>query len=59
MDEIHADSEAGTAIAVHTDEKSRSRTYGFGGKSDTAPEWASTWAMSMLWQMLKEKFDGS
>jgi nicotinamide-nucleotide amidase len=57
MDETHGDSETGTAIAVYTADKMRSRAYGFGGKSETAPSWASTWAMSMLWQMLSEKFD--
>jgi competence/damage-inducible protein CinA-like protein len=57
MDENHSDSEVGTAISVYTTEKTRSRAYGFGGNSDTAPEWASTWALSMLWQMLKEKLD--
>ncbi len=57
MDETHSDSETGTAIAIYTAEKTRSRAYGFGGNSDTAPVWASTWAMSMLWQMLTEKFD--
>lgn len=56
MDEIHADSEAGTAFAVFCNQKMRSRTYGFGGKSDTAQEWAGTWAMSMLWQMLIEQY---
>jgi competence/damage-inducible protein CinA-like protein len=57
MGENHADSEVGSAIAVWTTEKARSRAYGFGGNSETAAEWTSTWALSMLWQMLKEKFD--
>ena len=55
MDDQHADSENGTAIAVYTPERSRSRVYGFGGQGETAPTWVSTWAMSMLWQMLQEK----
>ncbi len=54
MDDNHADSEDGTAIAVYTPEKTRSRVYGFGGQGETASQWASTWAMSMLWQMLQE-----
>ncbi|MCA0452999.1 MAG: CinA family nicotinamide mononucleotide deamidase-related protein [Chloroflexi bacterium] len=54
MGEQHADSEAGTAIAVYYSGVMRSRVYGFGGQSETAPQWASTWAMSMLWQMLQE-----
>lgn len=55
MDDQHADSESGTAIAVYTPERTRSRVYGFGGQGETAPTWVSTWAMSMLWQMLQEK----
>lgn len=53
----NADTEQGTAVAVYTAEKSRSRVYGFGGQSDVTQEWVTTWAMSMAWQMLKEKFD--
>ncbi len=56
MDE-QQDSEAGTAIAVYYANIMRSRVYGFGGMSETAPLWASTWAMSMLWQMLQEKLN--
>lgn len=57
LDEIHADSESGTAIAIYTTEKSRSRVYGFGGKSETAQVWSSTWGMSLLWQMLREQWE--
>lgn len=56
MDDQHADTEGGTAIAVYTSDRSRSRVYGFGGQGETAPVWASTWAMSMLWQMIQEKY---
>lgn len=56
MDDQHADIEGGTAIAVYTPDRSRSRVYGFGGQGETAPIWASTWAMSMLWQMIQEKY---
>jgi len=55
MDDQHADSEGGTAIAVYTPYGTRSRVYGFGGQGETAPTWVSTWAMSMLWQMVQEK----
>ncbi|MBI1277059.1 MAG: CinA family nicotinamide mononucleotide deamidase-related protein [Anaerolineaceae bacterium] len=55
MDDQHADSEGGTAIAVYTPNGTRSRVYGFGGQGETAATWVSTWAMSMLWQMLQEK----
>lgn len=53
--EDHADAEGGTAIAVYTPHKQRSRVYGFGGQGETAQNWTSTWAMSMLWQMLTEQ----
>ena len=55
MDDQHADSENGTAIAVYTPDRTRSRVYGFGGQGETAPAWVSTWALSMLWQMIQEK----
>jgi nicotinamide-nucleotide amidase len=55
MDDQHADSENGTAIAVYTPDRTRSRVYGFGGQGETAASWVSTWAMSMLWQMIEEK----
>jgi len=55
MDDQHADAENGTAIAVYTPDRTRSRVYGFGGQGETAPTWVSTWAMSMLWQMIQEK----
>jgi nicotinamide-nucleotide amidase len=56
MNEQHADTEAGTAIAVYTPQQSRSRVYGFGGQSETAAEWANTWTLSMLWRMMKEQW---
>ncbi len=58
MGDQHADSENGTAIAVFTPNGTRSRVYGFGGQGETAPIWVSTWAMSMLWQMLQDKISG-
>jgi nicotinamide-nucleotide amidase len=54
MGDQHADTESGTAIAVFTPNGIRSRVYGFGGQGETAPIWVSTWAMSMLWQMLQD-----
>jgi hypothetical protein len=58
MDEHHADVDEGTAIAVYLGGEIRSRSYGFGGQAETAKSWASTWAMSMAWRLLKEKYDG-
>jgi nicotinamide-nucleotide amidase len=57
-DQDHADNnEGGTAIAVYLDGKTRSRMFGFGGQADIAAAWVSTWSLSMLWQMVKEKFE--
>lgn len=55
----HADAEGATAIAVYMADKVRSRVYGFGGQSDVAATWATTWSLSMLWRLLKEQFDGA
>jgi nicotinamide-nucleotide amidase len=52
-----ADSEEGTAIAIYTPEKSQARGYGFGGKSENVRTWVSTWSMSWVWRMLKEKLN--
>jgi nicotinamide-nucleotide amidase len=54
-----ADSEQGTAVAIYSAEKSRSRVYGFGGQADMARLWVSTWAMAMTWQMLRQKLDAN
>jgi len=55
----NADTQGGTAIAVYIDGSTRSRVYGFGGQSDLAPTWVTTWSLSMLWRMVREKFDGA
>ncbi len=55
----NADTEGGTAIAVYMDGSVRSRVYGFGGQSDLAPAWVTTWSLSMLWRMIKETSDGA
>lgn len=52
----HADAEPGSAVAVYTSEAARSREYGFGGQMDIAVAWVSTWGLSMLWQILREKW---
>ncbi len=49
------DKEASTAVCVYTSEHQRVRIYGFGGKSNLARDWVSRWAMSVLWQMLREQ----
>ncbi len=50
----NGDQVEGTAIAVCTQDKMRSRVYGFGAKSDVAREWVKSWSMSAAWRMLKE-----
>lgn len=44
----------GTAIAVTSPSKKRSRIYNFGGVETRAPEWAGTWGMSLAWRICKE-----
>ncbi|MGQ9909600.1 MAG: CinA family nicotinamide mononucleotide deamidase-related protein [Candidatus Flexifilum sp.] len=51
----HADSQEFSAVAVFVDDKLRSRAYGFGGGSDFARQWGSSWAMSMAWRLIKER----
>jgi nicotinamide-nucleotide amidase len=49
-----ADAEEASALAVYVNGQLRSRAYGFGGNSEMAQKWMSTWALSMAWQMLGE-----
>lgn len=51
------DQEQSTAIAVYSGDRERARSYGFGAKSDFAQSWVSMWAMAVVWQLLKEKFN--
>jgi nicotinamide-nucleotide amidase len=48
-----ADAEALSAAAVAYRGECRSRSYGFGGKTDAARLWTGTWAMAQAWQMLQ------
>jgi nicotinamide-nucleotide amidase len=50
-----SDAHAGSAVAVYTSAKTAERAYGFGGKSETAKQFVTTWSLSMLWRMLKEQ----
>lgn len=52
--EDHADSDIGTAVAIHVHGKTLSRVYGFGGQVDVTRSWTSTWAMSNAWRILQE-----
>ncbi len=49
----------GTAIAVATPDKTRTRTYGFGGEETLAPIWATTWGLSIAWRMLQDRGQSS
>lgn len=44
----------GTAIAVSSESKKRSRVYNFGGFATQAPIWSGTWGMSLAWRIAKE-----
>jgi len=50
----HADSAAQSALAVSYKGKVMSRAYGFAGNSEAATQFVGTWALSMLWRMLRE-----
>ena len=54
--ELDEDSDAaeGTVIVVNGPEQIQERAYGFGGRSDVARVWGTTWSLSMAWRMLKE-----
>lgn len=47
-----ADQDELSAVAVYVNGKVRSRTYGFGGNTDVAKQFTSTWAMAMVWRMM-------
>ncbi|MDX2078656.1 MAG: molybdopterin-binding protein [bacterium] len=50
-----SDTNEGAAVAVFTSSKTAERVYGFGGKSDMAKQFVTTWSLSMLWRMLKDQ----
>jgi nicotinamide-nucleotide amidase len=47
-----ADQDELSAVAVYVNGKVRSRTYGFGGNTEVAKQFTSTWAMAMVWRMM-------
>jgi len=50
-----SDANEGAAVSVYTPTKTSERVYGFGGQSDVAKQFVSSWSLSMLWRMLKEQ----
>lgn len=48
-----SDTTEGTVVTVHTPNDSRTRVYGFGGKSELAKSWVLSWSISAAWQMVK------
>lgn len=52
--EDRSDNQEGCAIAVCVNQIIRSRAYGFGGGTEMAHFWTSTWGMSTAWRMLRE-----
>jgi nicotinamide-nucleotide amidase len=48
-----ADAEELSATAVVYRGERRSRSYGFGGRTESARLWTGTWAMAQAWRMLK------
>lgn len=52
--EDHADNAEMSAIAVCVGDSVRSRAYGFGSGNETAQNWLSTWALSMVWRMVQD-----
>lgn len=52
--EESADVVEATAVTIVVGEAARTRTYGFGGRSNLARQWVSTWAVASAWRMLRE-----
>ncbi|MBC8171326.1 MAG: CinA family nicotinamide mononucleotide deamidase-related protein [Anaerolineae bacterium] len=52
--EESADIVEATAVSIVVGEAARTRAYGFGGKSNLARQWVSTWAVAAAWRMLRE-----
>jgi len=51
-----ADTDEVTVVSVCFNGETRTRGYGFGGRSHLAREWGSRWAMAVLWQMLQSVY---
>ncbi|GAB1420180.1 hypothetical protein MASR2M15_02630 [Anaerolineales bacterium] len=49
------DAEPRTAIAIAFSGVIRSRSYGFGAKSDVAIDWISRWSLASIWRLMMDK----
>ena len=48
-----SDNVEGTVVTVQSAHDERTRVYGFGGKSELARLWVSSWSISAAWQMVR------
>ncbi|MEQ8677936.1 MAG: CinA family nicotinamide mononucleotide deamidase-related protein [Aggregatilineales bacterium] len=48
-----SDNVEGTVVTVQSADDVRTRVYGFGGKSELARLWVSSWSISAAWQMVR------
>jgi len=50
-----SDQQPGTTVLVSYGERTRSRSYGFGARSELIRNWVETWSMAQLWWMIEEQ----
>ncbi len=51
------DASEATVVVVRSKDKVRQRVYGFGGQSELAKRWVTTWSLASAWRLLKEIHD--
>ena len=49
-----ADADEASAVVVRAGDETKSRVYGFGGRSSLTREWVSRWATATLWQRIRQ-----
>ena len=55
--EESADETARTAVVVSTNEVSRHRVYGFGGRNENTQRFVGNWSTAVAWRLVKEFFN--
>ncbi|MBK9122686.1 MAG: CinA family nicotinamide mononucleotide deamidase-related protein [Chloroflexi bacterium] len=50
-----SDQQPGTSVYVSYGGRTRSRSYGFGARSELIRSWVETWSMAQLWWMIEEQ----